>query len=175
MLREKKYNRIQIAGQMNDWTPSRTPDLQPNAQGLYEVELLLSPGTYLYQMNLDGDQNHDANNPQKVDNGFGKYNSILEVPGKSHLFPVLFTEKTADKKIMLTVQNEVTDVKELISAWKIALEKQTSDIANIKNTINENTDALTTDIASVKTSVESNLDAVKSHDEIIKKIIKINF
>jgi len=45
-----------------------------------------------------------------VDNGFGKYNSILEVPGKSHLFPMLFTEKTADKKIMLTVQNDVTDV-----------------------------------------------------------------
>lgn len=106
----KKYNRIQIAGQMNDWTPSRTPDLQSNAQGLYEVELQLSPGTYLYQMNLDGDQNHDANNPQKVDNGFGKYNSILEVPGKSHLFPVLYTEKTGDNKIVLTVQNEVTNV-----------------------------------------------------------------
>ncbi len=106
----KKYNRIQIAGQMNDWTPSRTPELQQNAQGLYEVKLQLSPGTYLYQMNLDGDQNHDANNPQKVDNGFGKYNSILEVPGNNHLFPVLFTESYGNNKIKISVQNEVSKI-----------------------------------------------------------------
>lgn len=78
------------------------------------------------------------------------------------------SEKSDEEYIVVLAQT--TDVKELISAWKIALEKQTSDIANIKTTINENIDDLTTDIASVKTSVESNIDAVKSHDEIIKKI-----
>ncbi len=106
----KKYNRIQIAGQMNDWTPSRTPDLVLNENGLYEVELQLSPGTYLYQMNLDGDQNHDFNNPKKVDNGFGKYNSILEVPGSSHLLPVLTTESYGNNKISISSQNVVSNV-----------------------------------------------------------------
>ena len=106
----KKYHRVQIAGQMNDWTPSRTPDLQLNTHGFYEVKLQLSPGSYLYQMNLDGDQNHDANNPKKVDNGFGKYNSILEVPGKNHLFPILTTESYGNHKISLIAQNEINNV-----------------------------------------------------------------
>jgi glycosidase len=106
----KKYHRVQIAGQMNDWTPSRTPDLQLNAHGLYEVKLQLSPGTYLYQMNLDGEQNHDANNPKKVDNGFGKYNSILEVPGNNHLFPLLTTESYSNHKISLLTHNEISNV-----------------------------------------------------------------
>lgn len=106
----KNYKHIQIAGQMNDWTPSRTPELQKNEQGLYEVQLELSPGTYLYQMNLDGEQNHDPNNPQKVDNGFGKYNSILEIPGKKHLFPLLTTESHGNNKIKISVQNEVDKI-----------------------------------------------------------------
>ena len=73
--------RVQIAGQMNDWTPSATPDLVMNDQGMYEVTLLLSPGTYLYQMLIDGDQNHDTGNQEMVDNGYGKFNSILQIPG----------------------------------------------------------------------------------------------
>ncbi len=106
----KKYLRVQIAGQMNDWTPSRTPDLQLNAHGFYEVKLQLSPGTYLYQMNLDGEQNHDANNPKKVDNGFGKYNSILEVPGNNHLFPVVTTKSYSNHKISLLAHNQISNV-----------------------------------------------------------------
>ena len=50
----KSYKKVQIAGQMNDWTPARTPDLQLNENGRFEVTLNLSPGTYLYQMLIDG-------------------------------------------------------------------------------------------------------------------------
>lgn len=106
----KEYKRVQIAGQMNDWTPSLTPDLQLNNSGLYEIILNLSPGTFLYQMALDGDQNHDANNPNKVDNGFGKYNSILQIAGKNDSFPVLLTHDFNAKKIMLSAQHKVSEV-----------------------------------------------------------------
>ena len=106
----KTYKHIQIAGQMNDWTPARTPDLQLNNKGLYEVPLHLSPGTYLYQMALDGDQNHDANNPNKVDNGFGKYNSILQIAGKNDSFPALLTDDFSKTKIILSAQNQVIEV-----------------------------------------------------------------
>jgi glycosidase len=106
----KKYQNIRIAGQMNDWTPSATPALQPNAAGLYEVKLQLSPGTYLYQMNLDGEQEHDPNNPDKVDNGFGKYNSILQVPGVEDSLPALMTDSDKNRKIALQLRNKVTGV-----------------------------------------------------------------
>lgn len=106
----KKYKRVQIAGQMNDWTASRTPDLQLNDNGIYSVKLHLSPGTYLYQMSLDGEQSHDVNNPNKVDNGFGKYNSILPVQGKTDSFPSLFTQEFTSTKITISTQNKVNKV-----------------------------------------------------------------
>ncbi len=106
----KKYGKVQIAGQMNDWAPNLSPDLQLNDSGKYEATLNLSPGTYLYQMVLDGDQNHDANNPNKVDNGYGKFNSILQVAGNSDKFPVLTTGEIERGEFSVTTQNEVKKV-----------------------------------------------------------------
>jgi glycosidase len=106
----KTYKKVQIAGQMNDWVPSLSPELKLNKNGLFEANLNLSPGTYLYQMSLDGQQNHDQNNPNKVDNGYGKFNSILQVAGQKDKFPVLFTSEFTDKKINLLVQHKVSRI-----------------------------------------------------------------
>ncbi|MFZ4581019.1 MAG: alpha-amylase family glycosyl hydrolase [Paludibacter sp.] len=106
----KNYTKVQIAGQMNDWTPSRMPNLVLNANGLYEITMNLSPGSYLYQMAIDGDQNHDVNNPNKVDNGFGKYNSILQIAGKNDSFPILTTEDFENDKVQLSTQNTINKV-----------------------------------------------------------------
>lgn len=102
--------RVQIAGQMNNWVPAMTPDMQLNADGLYEVTLHLSPGTYLYQINVDGDQNHDANNPAKVDNGFGKFNSIMQVDGNEAKFPVLTTDTFSAHAVRIAYKNRVERV-----------------------------------------------------------------
>ncbi len=106
----KIYKKVQIAGQMNDWAPVLTPDLVLNDKGFYEVTLNLSPGTYLYQMVLDGDQNHDTNNPNKVDNGYGKFNSILQVEGNSDKFPVLQTDKVENGKFTITAEKDPTKI-----------------------------------------------------------------
>ena len=111
----KKYGKVQIAGQMNDWAPNLSPDLQLNDSGKYVATLNLSPGTYLYQMVLDGDQNHDANNPNKVDNGYGKFNSILQVAGNSDKFPVLTTDKIGGSLFTISTQN---DVKKVFAYWQ---------------------------------------------------------
>ena len=106
----QKFKRVQIAGQMNDWTPGNTPDLELNESGLYEVKLSLSPGSYLYQMNLDGEQNHDFNNPVKVDNGYGKFNSILKIEGMQDSLPVLLAKNPDNKKISIRVINRCDDL-----------------------------------------------------------------
>ncbi|NLO70608.1 MAG: alpha-amylase [Porphyromonadaceae bacterium] len=106
----KTYKKVQIAGQMNDWAPNLSPDLALNDSGLYTATLNISPGTYLYQMALDGDWNHDPNNPNKVDNGYGKFNSILQVAGNSDKFPRLETDKIESGKFTLTTQNNVKSV-----------------------------------------------------------------
>ncbi len=105
----KDLGRVQIAGQMNDWMPNATPDLKLNNDGLYEVELNLSPGNYLYQMLIDGEQNHDDNNPDKVDNGYGKFNSILQVNGAVDQLPIISTERFSHKTIKMIVENSAVD------------------------------------------------------------------
>ena len=106
----KTYQKVQIAGQMNDWTATRTPDLKLNSKGLYEVTLNVSPGTYLYQLKLDGNQDADPTNPNKVDNGYGKFNSLLQVAGNGDKLPKLFTDKFGLSSISLSKQNEVKKV-----------------------------------------------------------------
>lgn len=124
----KTYQKVQIAGQMNDWTASRTPDLKLNDKGIYEVSLYLSPGTYLYQLSLDGNQDGDPSNPNKVDNGYGKFNSILQVKGENDRFPVLYTDMFNDNGIRLKVQN---DVKEIFAYWQNY--RLPADFAGCKN------------------------------------------
>ncbi len=111
----KTYQKVQIAGQMNDWAPTLSPDLKMNANGNYEVTLNLSPGTYLYQMVLDGEQNHDATNPNKVDNGYGKFNSILQVAGNETKFPKIYTDKINYSTITIATEN---DVKSVFAYWQ---------------------------------------------------------
>ncbi|VBB45764.1 conserved exported hypothetical protein [uncultured Paludibacter sp.] len=106
----KTYKRVQIAGQMNDWAPNLSPDLQLNEKGIYEVTLNLSPGSYLYQMLIDGDQNHDPNNPNKVDNGYGKFNSILQVAGNTDKYPVLTTDKIETGKFTVMAEKNPSKV-----------------------------------------------------------------
>lgn len=106
----KEIGRIQIAGQMNNWVADMTPDLTLNEDGLYEVKMLLSPGTYLYQLKIDGDQNHDDTNPNMVDNGFGKFNSILQVDGNDAKFPMLLTDDIDDDKIKLIGKGKIDRV-----------------------------------------------------------------
>ncbi len=107
----KRYKRVQIAGQMNDWAPNLSPDLNLNKDGIYEAELRLSPGTYLYQMALDGDWNHDPNNPNKVDNGYGKYNSILQVAGNIDKYPKLFTaEIEGGTRFTFITENPISQI-----------------------------------------------------------------
>lgn len=106
----KKFKRVQLAGQMNDWVPSFHPDLTLNSDGLYEVTINVSPGTYMYQLVRDGDWNHDETNPEKVDNNSGKFNSILHIPSTQQYAPILLTESYDDKKVILSLSNEMDQI-----------------------------------------------------------------
>lgn len=106
----KTYGRVQIKGQMNDWAPGNTPDLQLNNNGKYAIDLMVSPGKYQYQIVLDGNAQPDANNPEKVDNGSGSFNSVFDVPGKSDMFPRLYTESFAGNSFVLETRNDIEKV-----------------------------------------------------------------
>lgn len=88
----KKYRRVQLAGQMNNWVPGVFPDLTLNEDGIYQVSFVISPGTYLYQMVLDGKWGPDENNPEKVDNHAGNFNSLMHIEGNLKNAPVIIGE-----------------------------------------------------------------------------------
>jgi len=106
----KKYDRVQLAGQMNDWVPSFHPDLTLNSDSIYEVAFRISPGTYLYQLVRDGEWNHDETNPEKVDNNSGKFNSVLHIPSNQDKAPILLSKDFNNSTITLDLFNETEQV-----------------------------------------------------------------
>ncbi len=73
-------NRMNLMGTFNDWNRSSLPMHDNDGDGLFELELPLDPGQYLYQFVLDELETPDSENPTRVDNGFGGYNSVIQIP-----------------------------------------------------------------------------------------------
>jgi len=97
---------VQIAGSLNSWNPSQHYFKQVGDK--FEIEFDLEPGIYSYQLIADGNWFCDPENPQKVDNGYGSYNSLLEVNSPfAKDEAVIFTEKAYDKTIIVLSDKHV--------------------------------------------------------------------
>lgn len=75
----KTYNKVSIVGDLTGWNPNII--FMELKDGIWQTELTLSPGRYQYQIVADGSWFLDPNNPVKIDNGIGGFNSLL-VAGK---------------------------------------------------------------------------------------------
>ena len=69
------YNNVAIRGSFNAW--NKNANTLTLEDGVYKTELLLQPGNYEYLLVLDDVDALDPNNPEKVSNGQGGYNSVL--------------------------------------------------------------------------------------------------
>lgn len=74
------HGQVYIMGAFNGWSRSSHP-LTLDSRGLWQIELSLSEGQHPYQLVVDGVEMPDPENPHRVDNGFGGYNSILTIEG----------------------------------------------------------------------------------------------
>ena len=70
----KNYKNVRITGSMNDWNPANS-EFRLN-EDIWEINLLLNPGVYEYQMVLDGEWIPDPSSPSD--------NSLLRVGNISH-------------------------------------------------------------------------------------------
>ena len=70
-----KVASVALAGEMNDWTPKRTP-LHLEG-GLWKTTVDLNPGSYQYQIVVDDKWILDPANPTKIDNNNGGFNSLF--------------------------------------------------------------------------------------------------
>jgi len=85
----KPGSTVYLAGEFNDWNPNLTHMRDDDHDGIYEVELKLPIGVYQYKFVVDGRWIHDEHNPDKRPDGFGGYNSVLNIGGK---VPILIGE-----------------------------------------------------------------------------------
>lgn len=74
---EVSYERVAIVGDFNGWSDKKNPLTFKN--NLWQVDLQLFPGGYAYKLSLDGKYALDPKNPDSVSNGFGSFNSRMNV------------------------------------------------------------------------------------------------
>jgi 1,4-alpha-glucan branching enzyme len=70
---------VTIVGDFNQWNQSARP-LKQRKDGVWWVNLRLSPGTYQYKFVVDGSRwQEDPSNPNRMPDSHGGYNSVCEV------------------------------------------------------------------------------------------------
>jgi len=76
---EKKVTKVFVMGNFNNWDRNSLPMFDKDENGIFERTVSLDDGVYEYQFVIDKSEIWDPVNPEKVDNGFGSFNSLLRV------------------------------------------------------------------------------------------------
>jgi chromosome partitioning protein len=71
-------NRVQIAGEFNNWIPDENVETEILDGSLQKI-LRVNPGGYEYRLIIDGVWQQDPANPNAAPNDMGGYNSLLNV------------------------------------------------------------------------------------------------
>lgn len=70
---------VQIAGDFNNWQPSKTPLKKVGTSGVWQTKIKLPAGKYRYRLVVDGQWQQDPYNEATELNPFGGFNSVIEV------------------------------------------------------------------------------------------------
>lgn len=76
---EVTAERINLFGQFNGWNRENLPMKDEDGDGIYNKSVPLDPGRYEYKFFVDGAELIDTENPVKVPNGMGDFNSVLVI------------------------------------------------------------------------------------------------
>lgn len=75
----KHAQQVAVAGDFNDWNPSRTPLRRDENLGVWQACVPIPPGRYRYRLVIDGRWVQDPHNTTVETNPFGELNNILEI------------------------------------------------------------------------------------------------
>ncbi len=113
----KTVESVKLVGDLNNWNPANTPMTKEG--NVWSVDLNLNPGRYPYQVVVDGEWILDPANPEKISNGMGGFNSILEVkkPDLKDL-PFLYPKSIEGGEVVL---GNTHGLKYTIAFWENSL------------------------------------------------------
>lgn len=75
----KKYDKLNLFGSFNGWNRTNIPMMDNDGDGIFEATVALEPGIYQYKFFADGEELVDPENPNKISNGAGSFNSIRSI------------------------------------------------------------------------------------------------
>ena len=98
-------NKMFVMGNFNDWNRNADEMLDEDGDGIYTKKIVLDDGVYEYQFVIDKKEIFDPNNSEKVDNGYGYFNSIKRVKSfdKKDLPYIYNLPQDSDKWLKLTI------------------------------------------------------------------------
>ena len=74
-----RANSVQIAGDFNNWQPTKTPLVKVGGDGVWQTKIKLPMGKHRYRFVVDGKWQQDPYNGSTELNPFGEMNSIVHV------------------------------------------------------------------------------------------------
>ncbi len=105
----KKYKRIQIKGQMNEWNAASGYLFEKD--GKWHIDFQLFPGKYQYKLIIDGKEKTDPNCRDSVSNNNGGYNSLLTLGNLNPSgLPLLFTSVGDGRKMVIGLKNKADSI-----------------------------------------------------------------
>ncbi len=110
---DRQYKTVGIKGEFNAWNPSNSPMAYTN--GAWHCDIFIKPDNYAYQFVVDGEEKLDPNNPIKISNGMGGWNSQLKLKKDNQNIPQLSTKSFSNKTIYLTKNNTS---EKIIALWQ---------------------------------------------------------
>ncbi|OGU73847.1 MAG: hypothetical protein A2V93_08465 [Ignavibacteria bacterium RBG_16_34_14] len=111
--------RVFLFGNFNGWNRSELPMNDEDKDGTYTIEVPIDPGIYQYKFFVDGKEVIDSLNPEKVPNGLGDWNSVVEVKslntGKAYLHILDYSYQITNTILTFYYESESKDNIEVIA------------------------------------------------------------
>ena len=94
----EEFQSVGIVGDMNGWNATATP--MELKDGIWQTTIMLNPGRYAYQFVCDGIYRLDPANENKVSNGMGGTNSMIDIGEADRSRLPFYYVKSADENFV---------------------------------------------------------------------------
>ncbi len=105
-----EMNEVKVKGEFNSW--NQNSGLLTKNKDSWTLNLYLSPGQYQYVYVIDGIETLDPENPEKISNGMGGFNSLIIIPDNAP--PQLTTQSFKKNEINIGASNTT----HIIALWQ---------------------------------------------------------
>lgn len=91
---------VYLVGDFNGWNQHADPLRYDGEEERFMREIYLQPGRYSYKFVVDGNWLHDTQNPERQPDGYGGYNSIIQVDGRKRMQGSLIPRSLHDNTVI---------------------------------------------------------------------------